>query len=350
MPEFVPARELCRAFYDEIVAPIVSRTEHAAALIGYGSEVLGFDSARSTDHGWGPRIQLFVAADQVRAVRRHLDAALPETFRGWPVRFGWDEVAVRHHIDVAPLGAWLKSRLGADPMAGLTAPDWLGMPHQRLAEVTQGPVFHDGTGVLTRVRDELAWYPEQVWLFVLASQWRRIAQEHAFPGRTAEAGDELGSRVVTARLVRDLMRLCFLLERRYPPYSKWFGSAFATMPSAARLQPRLLAALSAEAYPEREAALVDAYRMLGEQQNALGITPHVDAEPRQFYGRPYRVSAAVEVVAACMSRIDDPWLASRAPTGSVDQFADSTDLLERPAVVRAVTSTLLSHEDQGWSR
>ncbi|HWD74857.1 MAG TPA: DUF4037 domain-containing protein, partial [Solirubrobacteraceae bacterium] len=46
-------------------------------------------------------------------------------------------------------------------------------------------------------------------------------------GRCAEAGDELGSAVVTARLARDLMRLCLLMRRRYPPYSKWLGTAFA---------------------------------------------------------------------------------------------------------------------------
>ena len=65
---------------------------------------------------------------------------------------------------------------------------------------------------------------------MLACQWSRIAEEEAFPGRCAEAGDELGSAVVTARLARDLMGLWLLMSRRYPPYSKWLGSAFARVP------------------------------------------------------------------------------------------------------------------------
>jgi hypothetical protein len=350
MPDFIPGRELARAFYEEAIAPAVAKYEHAAAFIGFGSDVLGFDSARSTDHGWGPRFQLFVGADQIDAVKSDVGAALPETFRGWPTRFGWDDVAVRHHVRVAELGRWLADRLGVDPTDGLTTLDWLSMPYQRLAEITQGPVFHDGPGVLTRIRGELAWYPEQVWLYVLASQWRRIAQEQAFVGRTAEDGDELGSRVVAARIVRDLIRLCFLLERRYPPYSKWLGTAFSKLAAAGALQPALERALSAGSYAEREAALVVGYRMLGAQQNALAIAPRVDPEPRQFYGRPYLVSAAEDFVDACLSRVDDPWLASLAPVGSVDQFADSTDVLARPRAAFAVANAMLSDPEQIWRR
>lgn len=51
MPEFIPGAELARAFYEEVVAGIVDETEHTAALLGWGSEILGVDTKRSTDHG-----------------------------------------------------------------------------------------------------------------------------------------------------------------------------------------------------------------------------------------------------------------------------------------------------------
>ena len=109
------------------------------------------------------------------------------------------------------------------------------MPQQPLLEVTAGGVFHDGLGELIPMREKLAWYPHDVWLYLLASQWMRIAQEEPFVGRCAEAGDELGSRIVAGRIVRDLMRLCFLIERRYAPYSKWLGTAFARLDCASEL-------------------------------------------------------------------------------------------------------------------
>ena len=87
-----------------------------------------------------------------------------------------------------------------------------------------------------------------MWRYVLSCQWSRIAEEEAFSGRCAEAGDELGSVVVTARLARDLMRLWLLMHRRYPPYSKWLGSAFAQAPGGAGLGRHLTAALAADGW------------------------------------------------------------------------------------------------------
>ena len=56
MLKYVRGIELSRSFYHDVVRPILDsefpRLEHAAALVGYGSEVLGFDSELSADHGW----------------------------------------------------------------------------------------------------------------------------------------------------------------------------------------------------------------------------------------------------------------------------------------------------------
>ena len=127
--------------------------------------------------------------------------------------------------------------------------------------------FHDGTGGLTRARAALNWYPDDVWRYVLSCQWSRIAEEEAFGGRCAEAGDELGSAVVTARLARDLMRLWLLMHRRFPPYSKWLGSAFARAPGSAGLGRHLAAALAAAGWPARERELVLAYRIAAVAHN-----------------------------------------------------------------------------------
>ena len=81
--------------YAEVVAPPVRGTAHAAALGGTGSDVLGYDTALSTDHGWGPRMQVFVAGSDVVGARAVLEADLPWRFAGWPVRYGWDDVAGR---------------------------------------------------------------------------------------------------------------------------------------------------------------------------------------------------------------------------------------------------------------
>jgi hypothetical protein len=113
--EFVPGRALSSAFYAEVVAPLLHARPHSAALLGRGSDVLGFDTTVSTDHGWGPRMHVYVGPSDVDAVRRDRAAGLPKQFRGWPVRFGWDGVPTQHHDQVSTLTDWLHNHLGVDP-------------------------------------------------------------------------------------------------------------------------------------------------------------------------------------------------------------------------------------------
>jgi hypothetical protein len=193
--DFVPGLELARLFYLEVVRPFLDqqfpRLRHTAALIGTGSEVLGFESARSTDHNWGPRLQVFLAdedaASAAGAVTEMLAARLPVEFRGYPTVFaasGAEDEPASHWVTVAGLRRWLTGALAFDPTADVQLLDWLATPTEVLAEVTGGAVFHDGLADrpgagLAAVRATLAWYPRDLWLYILASQWQRIAQEEA---------------------------------------------------------------------------------------------------------------------------------------------------------------------------
>jgi hypothetical protein len=342
--EFLPGLRLAETFYRGAVRPLLDEhfpgLPHAAALIGYGSEVLGFDTARSTDHNWGPRLQIFLPAEENAAdIRAVLAAGLPDTWSGYPTAFTFTQEAdqvPRQRVEVACLTDWLTGWLGFDPTTDVTVADWLATPTQRLAEVTQGAVYHDGFGELTAVRDALAWYPDDLWRHVLACQWQRISQEEAFPGRCAEVGDELGSLVVTARLARDIMRLCLLMHRRYPPYSKWLGTAFARLPDIGDLPVRLTGALTAHDWPAREDHLVAAYRAIALLHNELGLTEPLSPDSRPFFDRPIRIIGAARFRDALMAGIKAPGLL----VGAVDQFVDSTEALGDNEFTRAVAAQL----------
>ncbi|HEX6447644.1 MAG TPA: DUF4037 domain-containing protein [Streptosporangiales bacterium] len=349
---FLPGIELSRRFYREAVRPLLDGylpgLAHSAALLGAGSEVLGYDTERSTDHDWGPRVLVLLAPADAERHGGRLDALLaarlPEKFLGRPVRYSSTAEPggpPRHRVVVTGLGAWLTGHLGFDPRGGVTTADWLATPTQRLAELTTGAVFHDGLGELEDVRGRLAWYPPEVWRYVLACQWTRIGQEEAFVGRCGEVGDELGSAVVAARLVRDMMRLCLLMARRYPPYSKWLGTAFAELPAAARLSRALVAALAATNWRDREHHLCGAYETVAAMHNDLALTESLEPTVRPFFDRPFRVIDAARFARALRSTIADPTLRSLSPTGAVDQLVDSTDGLGDLRLLRRVTTARL---------
>jgi hypothetical protein len=347
MPPFVSGLALSRSFYTEAVRPILDAEfpafDYAAGLIGTGSEVLGCDSARSTDHHWGPRVMLFVGRDdlpQIAAISDVLARALPPIFRGYSTHFAApDDNGMRlleaiapgepiaHRVEISELGAYLRAALGFDPREEISLADWLMTPAQSLLEATAGEVFHDGPGQLTAVRARLAWYPHEVWLYIMACQWQRIAEEEAFVGRCAEAGDEIGSRIVAARIARDLIRLEFLIERRYAPYTKWLGTAFSTLDCAAQLAPAIARALDAPTYTERERALCEAYEIAARMHNALGVTEQLDTAPRLYHDRPYRVIAADRFAFALRAVITDGAIRRLDARGAIDQFVDSTSAL-----------------------
>jgi hypothetical protein len=142
------------------VEPLLSRAVpglgYAAARLGSGSDVLGLDDQMSRDHDWGCRLTLLVdedARDQVPRISRMLEDKLLERFGEFPVRFPitWDS-SVSHQVEVATVADFAVSRLGVDPTAGLSVPDWLSVTGQSVLEVTVGPVFTDRTRVLASVR------------------------------------------------------------------------------------------------------------------------------------------------------------------------------------------------------
>jgi hypothetical protein len=353
-PPFIPGLELSRYFYEDAVAPILSThfpgLSHAVGLLGTGSEVLGFDTPRSMDHWWGPRVTIFLRAadftpELTDSIRRVMADELPFDVRGFPTHMREvnrdtgtvflsriKERPINHMVYVATAGRFFSHYLGANPLQEALSPaQWLVMPEQHLRTVTSGGVWHDAPGELTRGRASLRWYPDDVWRYVLKAEWRRIEQEEAFPGRCAELGDELGSRIVAARLVRELMHLAFLLSREYMPYSKWLGTAFARLRCASELQPTVLAALAATNWPDRERSLSAAYETLATMQNELGLCDPVPATVSPFHGRPFQVIHGDRFAAALERTISDEAV-KRLPRylGNTTQWIDSTDVLSYP--------------------
>ena len=69
---FIPGLKLGELFYKEVISPILKadfpELKYSAALIGEGSEILGYDTAQSTDHCWGPRTMLFFSDEDYEKV------------------------------------------------------------------------------------------------------------------------------------------------------------------------------------------------------------------------------------------------------------------------------------------
>lgn len=338
-PETATA-DMQRAYAQQCVEPLLGARfpdlAYAIGRLGPGSDVLGLDDLTSRDHDWGLRLTLLVPPDAVTAVRAELDRSVPESYRGLPTRFPvTGDMLPSLRIDVDTTPGFLRERLGFDPCRGMTTPDWLSLSGQAVLEVVAGPLFSDRAGDITTARRALSWYPDDIWRYVLACDWTRLAQEMPSAGRAADVGDDIGSRVITARLVQVVMHLAFLLERRWPPYAKWFGRAFRDLHCAADLAPLLDGALRGTGRAERQEHLADALAVVLRRQNDLGLSDAPRATVA-FWDRPH-LDPEPAIVAQLLAAIEDPEVrALPAGRGSLEQLTANVDVLMDPQARRAV--------------
>jgi hypothetical protein len=365
-PVNVSGLELARRFFFECVQPLLSRFRsrlpYAAALIGHGSEVLGFDDSMSRDHHWGPRLMLFLSKqDRIEygeSIDRFVAQRLPYSFLGYPTNFSEPDPSdngtqllreihhgpVRHRVEILDVESYLLNYLGITGVDGLTDHDWLTFPQQKLRSLVGGDVFHDDLPAawsLQRVRSRLAFYPRNPWLYQMAACWARIGQEEHLMGRAGLVGDEVGSAIIGSRLVRDIMRLLFLVERTYAPYAKWLGTAFKQLRCGMDVYPILRKAVTAVDWQVRETALVEAYQLAAVQHNALDLTAPLSTDARRFFSRPFRVLAIEGFSEALLDAMEPEFFRGvmrRSPIGGIDHVSDNTDFLEDPQLRTAVRS------------
>lgn len=248
---------MLRAEFPELLPRI------AAGLLGSGSECFGYDDDLSTDHDFEPGFCLLLPGedevDSRTAFRlERAYAALPDEFCGYR-RAALSPVGGNRH-GVIRLADFLLERTG-DPTGALSLRDWLHLPEQSLAEVTNGRVFHDGNGALSAVRRRLSYLPEDVRLKKLAGRLLLAGQagQYNYP-RCLARGDTAAAQLAVIEFVRNTLSVIFLLNMTYEPYYKWCFRAARELEILGHLTSDLESLISSGNAGEegaRKAALVE---------------------------------------------------------------------------------------------
>ena len=346
MGNFVKGLELCEQFFLDIAKPVLERSfpdlEYSAGLIGYGSDVLGFDDEVSTDHMWGPRFYLFLSESGIVLKDRILGAFsenFPYAYKGYSVNFSKaDEGGVRCpefiaegkvsplvHIHTIP--EYLDDYLGTHRLESLSASDWVSFSEHRLLALTSGKLFVVRLNLadsLNRIR----YYPEDVRLYLIASNWSLIAEEQAFVRRCHDVGDGIGSALACGRIADRLMRIAFLYCGRYAPYSKWFGKGFGLLPIDEAIKAAILRAVTAADILDREDNIVFAQKAMADLHNRLGISSPVDVRVENYHNRAIKVIFADRIAEATAKRLAGTPLQDYPSIGTLSQVANFVTVTE----------------------
>ena len=348
--EFIQGLKLCQDFFASEAEPLLRKhfpaMPYSAGLLGFGSDVLGFDDEVSTDHMWGPRFYLFLDKKDIHKkseIMQLFRERLPLTFKGYSVHFSpLDPLdnGVRHAefktggpvdplIYIYTIEAFITEYLGLLPQDSI---DWLVLAEHRLKGFTAGALFHDDLG-LAKQRKALAYYPQDVKRYLVASLWNLIAEEQAFIGRCKMLGDYIGARVIASRITERLMRLCFLYCDTYAPYSKWLGTAFRNLPISMDIIGQLAYGLQVPTVEEVEACVVEAQRLVIGLHNESGLTEYFDNTPKPYFGRAsmvFFVDGLAQLVAA---KIEDPLLQGAPLIGSMSALGGMSALSDDPKLI-----------------
>ena len=230
-------------------------------------------------------------------------------------------------IFIQTFNEFLNDEIGTADLDSITPLDWLVFSEHRLLSLVCGKLFVDKLNIREQTA-KIKYYPDDVKLYLIASQWELISSEQAFVKRCGEVGDEIGSQIICARIAERLMRLCFLYKGKYAPYSKWFGTAFNKLGIDESIKAKINAALQATDLIERENNLVEAQALVADLHNASGLTDKVDYSVEFYFGRDIKVIFADKFVDATIEKLKGtvfeniPLIGTMSQFGGLSSFAD----------------------------
>ena len=222
--------ELARAFFEECGMPMLKEQFSdlmpflAAGLFGSGSECFGYDDDVSRDHDFEPGFCLFLPEEAV--VDRRTAFLLERAYSKLPRTFGGVSRPVLQPVGGARHGVFRTTdffqKLIGSPDGLLNLREWLSLPEQALAEATNGELYFDSLGEVTRIRCALRFFPEDVRRKKLAGHLLLMEQAGQYNyARCLSHGETGAAQLAAGEFVSSAMSAVFLLNRRYQPYYKW---------------------------------------------------------------------------------------------------------------------------------
>ena len=211
-------RELAHQVAQDIELNLPDLVPHIClALVGTGSECLGFDDAISEDHDFTKRCQLFLPADTYKA---NIDR-LHTYFKN----YAYGTVQIESISD-------FYKRYTLYPEGPQCEKEFRRIPQDLLCTATNGEVFLDNFGSFTHIRQRLlAYYPEDIRLRKIAYELNQLAQsgQYNLP-RMLQRGDTIAASLALHQFVHHYMLLVHLLNKSYAPFYKWLYRHSCNLP------------------------------------------------------------------------------------------------------------------------
>lgn len=217
--------ELCRRYYETFGKKMIEekfkdeKPYMAVGMFGFGSDCLGYDDEISQDHDFGGGFCILLPEHIYQKIGKDLQEAydqLPEEFDGIRRMTSFHG---QGRVGVFEINAFFEQFLQQIPQ---TLSQWLYADENALLNCTNGMIFADHYGEVTRIREYLHYYPEDVRIKKIVRAIAKMAQSGQYNyARCMKRGQIVAASMALHEFVDQTLSLIYLFNRKYKPYYKW---------------------------------------------------------------------------------------------------------------------------------
>ena len=240
------------------------------ALVGVGSECLGFDDEISEDHDFSSRCQLFLDDSDYKTYKSDLESSLKIFCKDLEsLTSNLKDV----NVEIMPISNFYKyyTLFENGPK---TESEYRKVPMDLLCVATNGKVFLDNLGKFSEIRNRLLnFYPEDIRLKKIAFQLNKMAQSGQYNySRMIKRGDTVAANIAQGEFVKHYLEFVHLLNKKYMPFYKWSYRSACSLEILGNFTQKNLKKLSEASIYEKESVIEEICLTVVNTLNELGLS------------------------------------------------------------------------------
>lgn len=217
--------ELSKKYFNEVLYKKIKENFDipiSAGLVGYGSECYGFDDLISRDHDFYPMPCIWIREKDYIENKEKIENfmnSLDRKYMGFEVinKSEWGENR-RGFLNIED---YIYSFLGSTkgPQNDM---EFRNIPQYLLSSFTNGEIFIDELGLITKMREKVKYYPEDIRLNMMSTRCMKIHREGVYNYiRCIRRNEYVASTQALGLFITNVIELYFLINKMYCPYYKW---------------------------------------------------------------------------------------------------------------------------------
>lgn len=256
--------EFIKAKYPDLYSRI------CLALVGVGSECLGFDDEISEDHDFSSRCQLFLDDSDYKTYKSDLETSLKIFCKDLEsLTSNLKDI----NVEIMPIPNFYKyyTLFENGPK---TESEYRKVPMDLLCVATNGKVFLDNLGKFFEIRNRLLnFYPEDIRLKKIAFQLNKMAQSGQYNyNRMIKRGDTVAANIAQGEFVKHYLEFVHLLNKKYMPFYKWSYRSACSLEILGNFTQENLKKLFEASIYEKESVIEEICLTVVNTLNELGLS------------------------------------------------------------------------------